>query len=159
MAVEQQRAERQRFGGRPVDALAGLDRLAAGIEEALDGAVDVEALRHRGDLLADLLQRLERRRRCRRGADRPVARGLEPGPAAVEPVGLVRLVALARLELDIEPRAPVGLHLLDFALGDDTLGDQLLGVDFQRRRCDLIALYISGWVNAGSSPSLWPKRR
>ena len=45
MAFEQQRAERQRLGGRPVDALAGLDRLGARIEEALDGAVDVEALR------------------------------------------------------------------------------------------------------------------
>ena len=29
MAVEQQRAEGERLGGRPVDALAGLDRLAA----------------------------------------------------------------------------------------------------------------------------------
>src|SRR6202042_1531215 len=60
MAVEQQRAERECLAGRPVDALAGLDRLAARVEEALDRAVDVEALRHRGDLLADLLQRRER---------------------------------------------------------------------------------------------------
>ncbi len=42
VAFEQQRAERQRFAGRPVDAFAGLDRLAAVVEEALDGAVDVE---------------------------------------------------------------------------------------------------------------------
>ena len=60
MAIEQQRAERERLAGRPVDALAGLDRLAAIIEEALDRAVDVEILRRRGDLAADLLQRLER---------------------------------------------------------------------------------------------------
>ena len=60
MAFEQQRAEGERLGGRPVDALAGLDRLGARVEEALDGAVDVEALRHRGDLLADLLERLDR---------------------------------------------------------------------------------------------------
>ena len=44
MALEQQRAEGERLAGRPVDALAGLDRLAAVVEEALDGAVDVEAL-------------------------------------------------------------------------------------------------------------------
>ena len=30
--------------------------------------------------------------------------------------------------------APAGLHLLDFALGDDAFGDQLLAVDFQRGR-------------------------
>ena len=63
-----------------------------------------------------------------------VARGLHAGPAAVEPVGAVGLVALARLQLGVEPRAPVGPHLLDLALGDDAFADQLLGVDFQRRR-------------------------
>ena len=31
-------------------------------------------------------------------------------------------------------RAPVGLHLLDVGVGDDALADQLLAVDFQRRR-------------------------
>ena len=62
------------------------------------------------------------------------ARGLQPGPAAVEPVGLVRLVAAAGLEFGVEPGAPVGPHLLDFALGDDAFGDQLLAVDFQRGR-------------------------
>ena len=134
MAFEQQRAERQRLGGRPVDAFAGLDRLAARIEEALDGAVDVEALRHRGELPADLLQRLDRDAgvAAARIVDR--AGGLHAGPAAVEPVGLVGLVALARLQLGVEPRAPVGLHLLDFAVGDDAFADQLLGVDVERRR-------------------------
>ena len=42
MAFVEQRAEGQRFARRPVDALAGLDRLAAVVEEALDGLVDVE---------------------------------------------------------------------------------------------------------------------
>src|SRR6266852_3443962 len=59
-AVEQDRAEGKRLRGRPIDALAGLDRLGPRVEETLDGAVDVEALGHRGDLLADLLQRLDR---------------------------------------------------------------------------------------------------
>ncbi len=63
-----------------------------------------------------------------------VVGGLQARPAAVEPVGLVRLVALAGLELGFEPRAPVGLHLLDFAFGDDALADQLLAVDLERRR-------------------------
>ncbi len=65
---------------------------------------------------------------------------LQAGPAAVEPVGLVRLIAQRGLEFGVEPGAPVALHLLDFALGDDALGDQFLAVDFQRRgmRSDLL---------------------
>ena len=43
-AFVEQRAEGQRLAGRPVDALAALDRRAAVVEEALDGLVDVEAL-------------------------------------------------------------------------------------------------------------------
>ena len=102
------------LGHRPVDALAGLDHLAAVVEEALDRAVDVEALRHRGDAPADLLQRLDRRRRSRRGADRPDPRArLQAGPAAVEPVGRE---AAESTTLESEQRfrllfniAPVGL--------------------------------------------------
>src|SRR4029079_4015481 len=60
MAIEQQRAERERLACRPVDALAGLARLAAVVEKALDRAVHVETIRHRGDLSADLLQLRER---------------------------------------------------------------------------------------------------
>ena len=55
----------------------------------------------------------------RRGARRPRRRGLEARPAAVQPVGLVGLVGLAGLELGLETRAPVGLHLVDLACGDD----------------------------------------
>ena len=40
-AFLEQRAEGERFGGRPVDVLAGLDRLGAVVEEALDGLVQV----------------------------------------------------------------------------------------------------------------------
>ena len=69
----------------------------------------------------------------RRGSSHS-AGGLHAGPAAVEPIGVVGLVALARLLLGVEPRAPVGLHLLDFAVGDDALADQPLGVDVERGR-------------------------
>src|SRR5947209_7975879 len=60
MALDQQRAQSERLARRPVDALAALDRLGAGVEKALDGAVDVEILGHRGDLLADFFERLDR---------------------------------------------------------------------------------------------------
>src|SRR5207237_1622548 len=59
-AVDQQRTEAERLRRRPVDAFAGLDRLGAGVEEALHGAMHVEILRRRGDFLADLTQRIER---------------------------------------------------------------------------------------------------
>ena len=56
IAVVDQRGEGQSLGGRPVDALAGFDRLAAIVEEALDRLVEVEALRNRAQLLAIFVQ-------------------------------------------------------------------------------------------------------
>ena len=97
MALEQQRAEGERLGHRPVDALAGLHHLLAVVEEALDRAVDVEALRNRGERLADLLDGLDRIAGLAAARIvRILAHGLEARPAAVEPVGLVGLVVLAR---------------------------------------------------------------
>ena len=82
---------------------------------------------------ADLPERLDRDAGLAAPRVLVVARRLDVGPAAVEPVGAVGLVALARLELGVEPGAPVGAHLLDLALGDDVLGDELLGVDLEGR--------------------------
>ena len=47
MAFLEQRAEGERLGGRPVDPFAGFDRLAAVIEEPLDGAVERGSPRER----------------------------------------------------------------------------------------------------------------
>ncbi len=63
-----------------------------------------------------------------------LARGFQARPAAVEPIGLVGLVTAARLEFDFQPRAPIGLHLVDFALGDDAFSRKFLAVDFERGR-------------------------
>jgi hypothetical protein len=105
MAFLQQRAERQRLAGRPVDALAGLDRLGAVVEEArmvrwtLKPSGTSVSLRpisrsvfesHAGDAAARILFLVGRRM--------PVQR-------AVEPVGLVRLVGRRRLELGSSSRA------------------------------------------------------
>ncbi len=88
-----------------------------------------------GDAFADLLQPVD--------VDAGVAaavvldhvlRRLEAGPATVEPVRLVGRIGLPRLEFGLEPVAPVAAHLVDLALGDETLGDQLVGVDLQRGR-------------------------
>ena len=129
VALLEKRAEGERLGGRPVDADAGLDRLPPRVEEALDGAVDVEVRRHLGEADADLLQLPDRD--AGDAASRRVAGlgGLEAGPDAVEPVGLVGAVGRARLELDLELGAPARLDLLDLGLGDQPLADQLVGVD------------------------------
>ena len=127
MAFIDQRGEGESLGGRPIDALAGFDRLAAIVEEALDRLVDVEAFRNRAQLFAIFAQLLH--------VDAGLAApgfflprrwdGLEARPAAVEPVGLVGLVGLARLIFGVEAAAPVGLQLVDFALGEQALADQL----------------------------------
>ena len=96
--------------------------VAAVVEEAKDGLVDLEALRRGGDALADLLQAVD----VVAGVAAAVVldhvlRRLEAGPAAVEPVGLVGRIGLARLEFGLEPVAPVAAHLVDLALGDEAL--------------------------------------
>ena len=51
-----QRADRQRLGSRPVDALAGFERLSLGFELPRDLAVEVKALRHGHEAVADFAQ-------------------------------------------------------------------------------------------------------
>src|SRR6185295_8495003 len=55
-AFLQQRAECQRFAGRPVDADAVVDCFGTVFEETLDGAVNPKTVRHPGDLTADILE-------------------------------------------------------------------------------------------------------
>src|SRR5256886_4736405 len=104
MALLQQRTERQRFAGRPIDADAAVDRFGAIFQKPLDGTVNPEAIGHFGDLAADILQY------CGIDAGNTAAcfffliRRFEAGPFAVEPVCLVGLVAGTGLELGIEPR-------------------------------------------------------
>src|SRR5579883_108817 len=135
IALVEQSRESQRFGRRPVDSLARLDRLPAIVEKALDGLVDIEARRRDGDLGGQLLELAD----LDAGDAATIVlgrilRGFEPGPAAVEPIGLVRPVALAGLELRLQTMAPVGAHLVDLAFRDEAFLDQLLGVELQRRR-------------------------
>ena len=62
---------------------------------------------------------------------------VEVRPAPVQPVGLVRLVVLARLELFVEVGLESGLHILDLALGDQAILHQTVGVELQRRLVSL----------------------
>src|SRR3954469_14444160 len=88
MAVEQQRAEGERLTGRPVNPFAALDRLAAIVEESLDRAVDVETLRYRGELAADLLECRDRHAGVAATRILDVVGKLELLPLSIEPVGL-----------------------------------------------------------------------
>src|SRR6266849_1332357 len=96
--------------------------------------MSMEPLRDRGDVPADVLEHAQGRAGLAAARIVGIARRLHAGPAAVEPIRAVGLVALARLQLGIEPGAPVRPHLLDFALGDDGLADELLAVDLTRGR-------------------------
>ncbi len=57
--LDQQRPERQRLGSRPVDILAGLEHPLLCLELANELAVDVEAVRHRGQRSAHLTERVD----------------------------------------------------------------------------------------------------
>ena len=97
--------------------------------------MDVEAFGRRGDPLADQAQPIEFDAGLAAAfVVGDVRRRLDARPAAVEPIGLVGRVGLAGVEFRLEPLAPVGAHLVDLVLGDDALGDKLLGVDLKRRR-------------------------
>ena len=97
MALDEQRAESQRLARRPVDAVAGLDRLAPVVEEALDRRCTSKPFGQCGDRSP--------MRRSVSSVDAGVAAAriflvglaaLHAGPGAVEPVGLVRLDRLRR---------------------------------------------------------------
>ena len=102
-AFVEQRAEGQVLGHRPVDAVAGLDHLAAALEQALDGLVGVEvggmAVMRRPTFFSVSMATPVLPRRASSSAK------TDAGPAAVEPVGLVRPVAVGVVELVVEMRA------------------------------------------------------
>src|SRR5271155_2445670 len=135
IAFVQQRSEGQGFGGRPIDPFACLDRVTTIVEEALDRLVHIEARRRYGDARSQLLELAD----GNAGDAAPIVvdrilPGLEAGPAPVEPIGLVGLIALARLVFGLQTMAPVAPHLVDLALGDQPFADQLAGVDLEGGR-------------------------
>ncbi len=132
MAIFEQRGKTQRFGGGPVDPLPFGDHLLAVVEEALDGAVSMEIARHAGQSFAKRLEPVHI------DTGDTTARAIDFGeldvfPGTVEPVGLVGAIILPRLELGLEPGAPVGLELVEVFGGKDALIDQLAAIDVQRR--------------------------
>ncbi len=108
-----QRAESERLGGGPVEPLAGLEHLLLGLQNTAERAVDIEALRHRRQDLAESLEPVS----LDAGIAAPglALRDLETGPAALEPVGFVGPVVLARLEFLLQNLAEVRDHFVGLA--------------------------------------------
>src|ERR1700692_587147 len=98
----QHQAEGERLAGRPIDIGAGLDRFAAAIKKPIERAMQVKTLRQRCDLVADLLELCDLDAGMAAARIVGLARSLEAGPAAVEPIGLVGAIALRGFELDVE---------------------------------------------------------
>jgi hypothetical protein len=107
--------------------------------------------------VADLLQEIHVDRRI--AASCAGFRDRQAGPLAFQPVGAVRLEALRGLELLVQRLLEFLDQLLAAAILDRALGLQPLGIDLAGTRMVLDLGVIIGWVNIGSSPSLWPWRR
>ena len=131
IALVEQGGEGQALGGGPVQALAGVDRLATRRDHAVDGLVNRDALGDRGQLVAEVDQLLLRHAR---DAAFFRARQLQARPLAVQPVGLVGVIGLAAVELLFQEGVELGDPAVDIVLGGDALADQAPGVEVADRR-------------------------
>ena len=143
--------------------LAGVDHLALGVEHARDGAVRLEIRRAASSARRRLsLQRGPSARRSGRAGIRPRAVA-KPDQRPSSQSALFGTVLLSGLELVVQERLePRGFLFLDVPLRSSSPSSTRPGIRIKLHRracCFLIALYMRGWVNIGSSPSLWPKRR
>ena len=101
IAFVQQRAEGERFGGGPIEALPVSNICALACKLPRDGFVRVKAFGDRGQRAADLLQLF--------GGDGGVAaavafrRGGKALPAPVEPIGAIGQMRFGGFEFLVEP--------------------------------------------------------
>src|SRR3984957_2978981 len=126
-ALVEQRGESERLAGRPIDAVPRHHGGATIVEKALDRLMNAEAFGNRRYALGERPEFVGVHSRLAA----PLVVGdvsgrLHARPPAVQPIRLVRDVALARLVFRFQPLPPIAPRLIDFALGDDALPDQLL---------------------------------
>ena len=131
-AFVEQAGKREMLRAAPVDFLAGLVAFAAAREHALDGLVDINAVRHAGNRVAEFLELGFRD--ARPAAPVVIDRQAEAGPVAFQPVGLVGLQVFGGSEGLLEEF----LELLDLSLDlfgrQKAFGDEALAIDFAGRR-------------------------
>jgi hypothetical protein len=104
IAFPDQAAEGDRLGRGPIEALAAGEHLRLGVEDALQGLVDLEAFGDPGEHPAELGQRfrLDAGDDVAAVGDRLVGLA-EAFPAPAEPVRLVRQIGFGGVELLFEP--------------------------------------------------------
>src|SRR5215467_10415564 len=127
-----QRGDRQRFGGCPIDALAGFDRGALCFELSDYFRIEMKALRDGDESLSQIPQYLDRDAGITTTVT--IGRLLEAGPCSFEPVRLVRSIVFGRLELRFEAVDDTGRHRRGLGLVDNTRRDEAARIDFPRRR-------------------------
>src|SRR6202011_4323512 len=134
IALVDKRRESKRLAHCPVDALACLDHLAPIVEEAPNGAMDVESVGNRSEATTDFGEP----RAVDAGAATAIVldsglRRLKTGPAAVEPIGFVGREGFAGFERGFEMVAPIRLQLRDLVIGQHPLVNELRSVNLERR--------------------------
>ena len=127
-----QGAEGERFRHCPVDALAGLHRFAAPVEQSLHRLVRGKVVRDGRDAPTDFAQDFWSNARI--AATRLVIFCTKTRPPTIKPVGLIGLVTIRHCQFGVEMRAILRLHLVDLGCGKRPFRDQTVGVDGNRRR-------------------------
>ena len=119
------------FCRRPIEALAGLDRFAAAIDDPAKRLVNVDILRDRRDRLAELFQLLDRNAGL--AAALIILRQAEAFPFTIQPVGLGGFECLAIVKGLVEEV----LEILDlrgnFVLGHQALLNEAGSIDLTGR--------------------------
>jgi len=142
--VDEQRAEGERLSGRPIEALTAFEHSALGLEDTRQRLVDHETIGDGGELGGDLVECLSRHA-ARGGAALAYgfARRCKSGPFAFKPVGLVGLVALARLEFAFEVGDEIALGLSSQPGSIWPCRDQAIGIELRHGGCLRISSYIT----------------
>src|SRR5690606_7722980 len=120
MPFKRKRTKSQRFTGCPINSLTRFKHFGTVVEETLNRTVNVEILWNLNQLLADFLERLERNSGLAAAWFIRIIRCAQASPSTVQPVGLIRLIALTRFKFLLQMRTPIGFHLVDFSLRNQT---------------------------------------
>ena len=153
--LDEQAREGERLGLAPVDP-ALVERAAPALELLRELRVDGEAVGHAQQLLVQLAQPLggDGRHDLARRVDAGCGPRARPAGTSWPKVALRRSCAALSLVVDRSAEA------LGVLLRDDAFRDELLRRTARARSGGCaIRSAISGCVYAGSSCSLWPKRR
>src|SRR5690606_16039081 len=134
-AFRNEAAERQRFRRGPIEPLAILAHGALGIDDAGQRLVDGQVFGNRGERATETVEQLAVDRRFHVTTRRfRIGRLVQAAPATGEPVGLVRLVALAGFEFAFQQRFEFVAQVWRGLLVDHAFSDQLAGIDLAHPR-------------------------